>query len=60
MSSASLPLLENIESLLWGAVQHLPVEYQKDFEFALYNSRDQRLIGTIWSLKWDGQQAYLI
>ena len=60
MSSASLPLLENIESLLWGEVKNLPLEYQKDFEFALYNSRDHRLIGTIWSLKWDGQQTYLI
>lgn len=60
MSCASLSVLDNTESLLWQQVQKLPVEYQKDFEFAVYNPRDKRLIGKLWSIKWDGQIAYLI
>ena len=60
MNSAPMFIQKNIEGFLRGRVQNLPVEYQKDFEVAIYNPTDHRLIGTVWSLKWDGQQAYLI
>lgn len=60
MSSAPMFIPKDIEVLLRSKVQNLPVEYQKDFELAIYNPTDYRLIGAVWSLKWDGQQAYLI
>lgn len=60
MSSASLVMTTPVESVLRWHVKNLPPEYQQDFEFAVYNPIDERLIGNIWSLKWDGQQAYLI
>ena len=60
MSSASLVTTTSIESILRWHAKNLSLEYQKDFEFAVYNPLDERLIGNIWSLKWDGQQAYLI
>ncbi len=63
MSSTSLASFTNIDSielLLRWRVRNLPVEYQKDFESAIYNPVDQRLIGNVWSLKWDGEDAYLI
>jgi len=60
MGCTSLSVLDKTESLLWQHIQRLPMEYQKDFEYAVYNTRDQRLIGKTWSIKWDGQRAYLI
>ena len=60
MSSAFLSNSCPVESILRWQVQNLSSEYKSDFEFAVYNSLDQRLIGNIWSLKWDGQQAYII
>ncbi len=60
MSSTSMGISTDIELLLRKKVQSLPGEYQKDFELAVYNPIDHRLIGNVWSLKWDGRQAFLI
>ena len=60
MSSAPLVTSTGIELLLRKTAQTLPWEYQKDFELAVYNPIDHRLIGNVWSLKWDGRQAFLI
>ena len=60
MSSASLVTTTSIESILRWHAKNLSLEYQKVFVFAVYIPFDVILIGMIWSLKWDGQQAYLI
>ncbi len=60
MRMLSQPAPSKIESLLRNKVIKLPVEYQKDLMNALYDKRDKRLIGNIWSLKWSGQDAYII
>ena len=60
MRALSLTTPSKIEALLRQRVVKLPVEYQKDLMNALYDRRDKRLIGNIWSLKWNGNGAYII
>ena len=60
MSPTPMATNTHVELLLRKHVKNLPVEYQDGFKFAIYNQKDSRLVGNIWSLKWDGERAYLI
>jgi len=60
MRALSLKTPSKIEALLRQKALKLPVEYQKDLMYALYDRHDKRLIGNIWSLKWSGESAYII
>ena len=49
-----------IEQLLREHSQRLPQEFKDDFAMPLYDPRDSRLHGKVWSLRWvDGQIVLL-
>ena len=60
MSVESLAIPDKVEAFLREKVLSLPNEYKSDFLFAVYDSREKRLVGNIWSLKWSGRDAYII
>jgi hypothetical protein len=49
-----------VEKVLRAKVNELPKEYRDSFTCAIYNEENQRLVGTLWSLCWNGRAAYLI
>jgi|10_taG_2_1085330.scaffolds.fasta_scaffold17688_5 hypothetical protein len=49
-----------VEKVLRAKVNELPREYRDSFTCAIYNEENQRLVGTLWSLCWNGRAAYLI
>ena len=60
MGVVSLDIPNNIEAFLREKVLSLPTEYRSDFALAVYDSREERLVGNVWSLKWSGKDAYII
>ena len=50
----------DLEAVLRKYVRALPFEFQQDLSQALFNAKDRRLVGQVWSVRYNTDSGNIV
>ena len=50
----------DLEAVLRNYVPALPFEFQQDLSQALFNAKDRRLVGQVWSVRYNTDSGNIV